>query len=223
MDSKIILPLDNVAWDQAKDIMLKTKGLVWGYKVRRSILDHGLKILAEIRSYGRAMLDFKLYDIPSAMTESLSMHIAAGANITTVHCTSGYDPVINGLQGQGIAGVTILTSMDDKEFNRYYKGGNLVQMVEQMATDATSRYEYLVCSAIDLPRIRHLNIKRICPGIRPLWYRKTDDQERIATPGQAVKNGADLLVIGRPILEANDMTSAIQRTNEEISQALSSG
>ena len=223
MDSKIILPLDNVAWDQAKDIMLKTKGLVWGYKVRRSILDHGLKILTEIRSYGRAMLDFKLYDIPSAMTESLSLHIAAGANITTVHCTSGYDPVKNGLQGQGIAGVTILTSMDDKEFNRYYRGGNLVQMVEQMATDATSRYEYLVCSAIDLPRIRHLNIKRICPGIRPLWYRKTDDQERIATPGQAVKNGADLLVIGRPILEATDMTTAIQRTNEEISQALSSG
>ena len=222
MDSKIILPLDNVAWDQAKDIMLKTKGLVWGYKVRRSILDHGLKILTEIRSYGRAMLDFKLYDIPSAMTESLSLHIAAGANITTVHCTSGYDPVKNGLQGQGIAGVTILTSMDDKEFNRYYRGGNLVQMVEQMATDATLRYEYLVCSAIDLPRIRHLNIKRICPGIRPLWYRKTDDQERIATPGQAVKNGADLLVIGRPILEATDMTTAIQRTNEEISQALSS-
>lgn len=223
MDSKIILPLDNVAWDQAKDIMLKTKGLVWGYKVRRSILDHGLKILTEIRSYGRAMLDFKLYDIPSAMTESLSLHIAAGANITTVHCTSGYDPAKNGLQGDGIAGVTILTSMDDKEFNRYYKGGNLVQMVEQMATDATSRYEYLVCSAVDLPRIRHLNIKRICPGIRPLWYRKTDDQERIATPGQAVQNGADLLVIGRPILEAADMTTAIQQTNEEISRALSSG
>ena len=221
MDSKIILPLDNVAWDQAQDIIFKTKGLVWGYKVRRSILEHGLKILTEIRGYGRAMLDFKLYDIPSAMTESLSLHIAAGANITTVHCTSGYDPVKNGLQGDGIAGVTILTSMDKEEFNRYYKGRNLAQMVEQMATDAASRYEYLVCSAVDLPRIRQLNIKKICPGIRPLWYRKTDDQERIATPEQAVKNGADLLVIGRPILEATDMITAIQRTNEEIFQALS--
>lgn len=222
MDSKIILPLDNVAWEQAQDIMIKTKGLVWGYKIRRSILEHGLNILTAIRNYGNVMLDFKLYDIPSAMTESLSLHINAGANITTVHCTSGYNPLKYGLQGNHIAGVTILTSMDNKEFSRYYKDGNLLQMVEQMATDAASRYEFLVCSAIDLPRIRHLNIKKICPGIRPLWYRKSDDQERIATPGQAMKNGADLLVIGRPILEATDITAAVQRTNEEVFQALSS-
>lgn len=222
MKSRIILPLDHVAWAQAKEVMVKTKGLVWGYKIRRSVLEHGLNVLSEIRNYGRVMLDFKLYDIPSAMTESLSLHIAAGATITTVHCTSGYEPQKHGLPRDHIAGVTILTSMEDKEFNRYYKGNNLVQMVELMAADATTRYEFLVCSAVDLLRIRHQPIKKICPGIRPLWYQKADDQERTATPAQAVTNGADLLVIGRPILHAADMAAAVQRTNEEVSQALSS-
>ena len=221
MDSRIILPLDHVAWDQAREIMSKTKGLVWGYKIRRSILEHGLNALADIKSYGRIMLDFKLYDIPSAMTESLTMHIAAGADITTVHCTSGYDPTKHGLPRDHMAGVTILTSMEQSEFNRYYKGGDLVEMVARMAMDAVSRYEYLVCSAVDLHRIRDLTIKKICPGIRPLWYMKADDQERTATPAQAVTNGADLLVIGRPILGAADIAEAVQRTNEEILMALS--
>lgn len=223
MDSRIILPLDHVAWEQAREIMIKTKGLVWGYKIRRSILEHGLKVLSDIRTYGKVMLDFKLYDIPSAMTESLSLHIAAGADITTVHCSSGYDPSTYGLPRDHIAGVTILTSMRQKDFNRYYKGGNLIDMVARMALDATSRYEYLVCSAVDLHRIQNLSIKKICPGIRPLWYRKSDDQERTATPAKAVTNGADLLVIGRPILGAVDIAEAVQRTNEEIFQALSAG
>ncbi len=223
MNSRIILPLDHVTWAQAREVMTKTKDLVWGYKIRRSILEHGLNVLTDIRDYGRVMLDFKLYDIPSAMTESLSLHIAAGADITTVHCTSGYDPPNHGLPRDHIAGVTILTSMEHKVFKRYYKGETLAQMVEWMAADAVSRYEYLVCSAADLHRIRSVAIKKICPGIRPLWYLKADDQERTATPAQAVANGADLLVIGRPILRAADIAEAVQRTNEEIFQALSAG
>ncbi len=220
MDRRIILPLDHMAWGEARKVMIKTKGLVWGYKIRRSVLEEGLSVLAHIREYGRVMLDFKLYDIPSAMTESLSLHIAAGADITTVHCSSGYDPLPHGLPCDPIAGVTILTSMGHEQFSRYYKGESLVHLVEQMAEDAVPRYGYLVCSATDLNRVQRLSIKKICPGIRPLWYLKADDQERTATPAEAVANGADLLVVGRPILEASDMTGAIKRTNDEIFRAL---
>ena len=202
MDSRIILPLDHVAWGEAHKVMIKTKGLVWGYKIRRSILEKGLSVLADIREYGRVMLDFKLYDIPSAMTESLSLHIAAGADITTIHCSSGYDPLPHGLPGDSIAGVTILTSMGQEQFSRYYKGESPAHLVEQMAVDAVPRYGYLVCSAADLNRIHRLAIKKICPGIRPLWYLTADDQARTATPAEAVANGADLPVIGRPILGA---------------------
>jgi orotidine-5'-phosphate decarboxylase len=220
MNSKIILPLDNVPWENVLGIMQKTEGLVWGYKIRRSVLERGLKVIKEIKNFGNVMLDFKLYDIPSAMTESLKLHIDAGADITTIHCTSGYEPETEGMAKDHIAGVTILTSMDQSDFNRYYQGGSLLKMVGRMAQDALLRYEYLVCSARDLEHIHTLDIKKICPGIRPRWYLRSDDQERTATPVDAIKKGADHLVIGRPILKSDDLVGAVRRTNAEIEAAL---
>jgi len=221
MDSRIILPLDHVQWDQARDIMRRTEGLVWGYKIRRSVLDRGLTVIPDIKRHGRVMLDFKLYDIPSAMTESLTLHLTADADITTVHCTSGYDPAAHGLTKDHIAGVTILTSMGREDFKRYYRGESPQQMVAQMAAEAVSRYAYLVCSATDLESIQALDIKKICPGIRPSWYQEDDDQHRTGTPAAAIRQGADLLVIGRPLLGADDIVGALERTNAEIAQTLS--
>ena len=220
MHSKIILPLDHFPWREATEIIEQTQGQVWGYKIRRSVLEEGLAVIPQIKPYGKVMLDFKLYDIPSAMTESLKMHLAAGADITTVHCTSGYDPQTEGISHRHLAGVTILTSMDQQGFDCHYKGRSIVDMVVQMARDAVSRYEYLVCSPGDLDDIGLLNIKKICPGIRPEWYKTKDDQHRIATPAAAVRNGADLLVIGRPILKADDIVEAVARTNAEIETVL---
>ena len=104
-------------------------------------------------------------------------------------------------------------------FDRYYRGGDISDVVELMAKDAALHYEYLVCSAQDLKQIRHLSIKKICPGIRPLWYKEQDDQERIATPSEAISNGVHLLVVGRPILNADNIVNAIKMTNEEIWEA----
>jgi orotidine-5'-phosphate decarboxylase len=216
---RIILPLDHVPWNDAREIMAAARGMVWGYKIRRSVLERGLDVIHEIKEYGNVMLDFKLYDIPSAMSESLKMHFNAGADITTVHCTACYDPSEGGLDKAGLAGVSILTSMGKEEFKHYYQGEEIADMVAKMAQEAQSRYEYLVCSANDLDRIGHLNIKKICPGIRPRWHQAPDDQTRTATPEEAIRNGADLLVIGRPILQAEDMIDALKRTNEEIENA----
>jgi orotidine-5'-phosphate decarboxylase len=216
MTSRIILPLDHTPWEQAVDIMEKTRGRVWGYKIRRTVLEQGLGVVRRIKAFGRVMLDFKLYDIPSAMTESLKMHLDAGADITTVHCTSGYDPVAEGLSKARIAGVTVITSMKPEQFASYYRGDGIPEMVARMASDAGARYEYLVCSPRELDRLGHVAIKKICPGIRPDWYNRVDDQARVATPAQAVRSGADLLVIGRPILTAADIVAAVEKTNAEI-------
>ncbi len=220
MQSKIILPLDNIPWDRAKEILKKTKGLVWGYKIRRSVLEKGLQVVKEIKEYGNVMLDFKLFDIPSAMTESLDEHLKAGADITTVHCTSCYDPASFGLTGDKIAGVTILTSMQPDDYKRYYRGEDIPGMVEIMAKDASSYYDYLVCSPMELNKINRINIKKICPGIRPVWYQEKDDQHRTSTPYEAIARGAHLLVIGRPLLNASSIEFAIKNTNEEIWKAL---
>jgi orotidine-5'-phosphate decarboxylase len=211
--------LDHTPWETAVDIMQKASGHVWGFKIRRTVLEQGLGVLGRIKAFGNVMLDFKLYDIPSAMTESLRMHLDAGADITTVHCTSGYDPAPEGVDKARIAGVTILTSMDTPRFMRYYRGEAIADMVRRMAEDAVSRYAYLVCSPRELERIRSVAVKKICPGIRPAWYAPADDQQRIATPAEAIRHGADLLVIGRPLLQARDLPAAIHRTNAEIEAA----
>jgi len=223
MESRIILPLDNLPWNQARDIITRTSGRVWGYKIRRAVLDRGLGVLADIRPYGRVMLDFKLYDIPSAMTESLRQHLSAGADITTVHCTAGYDPAAEGLSGDNLAGVTVLTSIGPEHFSRYYRGASIAAMVAGMAREAAGRYGYLVCSARELRGIDNIPIKKICPGIRPAWYTRGDDQQRTATPADAIRAGAHLLVIGRPLLEAEDIRDALARTNQEIASALQPG
>jgi len=220
MNSRIILPLDHMDWEKAEMIMEMTQGMVWGYKIRKTILEKGLCVIQKAKEYGNVMVDFKLYDIPSAIDESVKSHLESGADITTVHCTAGYIPVP--VQAKHIAGVTILTSMGSYQYEKYYRGA-MDSVIRSMALDAeTFRYGYVVCSAQDLtgdvPLPVH-NTKKICPGIRPQWYQENDDQKRTMTPKDAVEAGADLLVIGRPILNSSDPIKAIQRTNEEIESA----
>jgi orotidine-5'-phosphate decarboxylase len=76
-----------------------------------------------------------------------------------------------------------------------------------------------VCSPLELSQIRSVAIKKICPGVRPAWYQGQDDQHRAATPAEAIANGADFLVIGRPLLNAKDMVATIRQTNAEIAGA----
>lgn len=229
--NRIILALDNLPTNTAYSIAHNTKGLVWGYKLRRQIYDNGLGIIREFRKQGNVMVDFKLYDIPSAIEEAMLMHVEAGANITTVHCTAKYRPT-ELAYGKFMAGVTILTSMTDDDFSETYNEDpdDLPLTVRKMAEFAnTQQYGYTVCSAKELDvlyakeaygDLTPLAIKAITPGIRPLWYQEEDDQDRTMTPGDAVKSGAELLVMSRPILKANiSIHEALERTNAEIAEA----
>ncbi len=227
-ESRIILPLDNMSMVRAREVIEETKNEVWGYKVRKLILEHGLKCLDFIRGYGKIIVDFKHYDIPMAMDECVRMEIAEGADITTVHMSADWEPFDE--TKSHVAGVTILTSMKLTQYIKHYhifeKGHDVIgavpTMVYQMACQA-ARYDYgsIVCSATDLDRLRDVHIQKICPGIRPKWSCVLgDDQSRITTPSQAIKNGADLLVIGRPILQAKSINEAVKRTNDEINEAL---
>ncbi len=221
--NKIILPLDNKTWEESIKIMELTSGKVWGYKIRRQILEKGINIIKETKNYGKVMVDFKLFDIPSAINESLTIHFDAGADISTVHCTAQYRP--NELIDTGkIAGITILTSMNGKDFTSSYgqHPGQLQNTVMELGAFGSSQgYGFIVCSPKDLRFLNGmqvLGIESICPGIRPKWYQKKDDQQRTMTPKEAINEGADYLVIGRPILKAKNILDAINRTNDEIGE-----
>lgn len=212
---RIILPLDHTPTKEAIDIIKETSGIVWGYKLRRTILEEGVGIISKLKEYGNIMVDFKLYDIPSAMDEAIRLFTTMGADIITVHCTADYKPT---LYAEKIAGVTILTSMKPAQFSRYYRS-SINDTVHSMATKASEHgYGYVVCSPKEVNTLSHIQTKKICPGIRPLWYQEEDDQERTMTPADAVKAGADLLVIGRPLLNSSVIYEAIERTNNEMEQ-----
>lgn len=224
MENRIILPLDNIKWADAKEIIKKTSGLVWGYKVRKVLLEKGLKIIPSIARHGKVMVDFKLYDIPSAITESLREHFINGTTTSTVHCTADYSSEDSMLIPPiKIAGVTILTSMKFESFSKYYKGPEIIDTVREMVKSAVDKkYGYIVCSPLELEFLQEMSIAKICPGIRPMWYDKDDDQDRVSSPSYAIKNGATHLVIGRPILNNVNMVDAIKRTNDEINSAIDS-
>ncbi len=219
-DNKIILPLDNVTLKEAISIVEKTKDLVWGFKVNSLLLIEGVHAIEMIKSTGaRVMADLKLYDIPNTMSTSITSLRLAGADIITVHASAAYNPVDH--QKEHLAGVTILTSFDTKTFEQVYGEDEMLPMkvLEFAGYCRDKEYGYIVCSPRELVTLEPLTIKKICPGIRPAWYKQEDDQVRTMTPGEAIKAGATLLVMGRPILRASDMAEALKKTNDEINEA----
>lgn len=107
--------------------------------------------------------------------------------------------------------------------NDFYKknilsGGILNQVLHLSNLSYQSGIEGVVCSAMEAKFVKTFfpKLQIITPGIRPKWYNKTDDQSRVLTPNQAINNGADYLVIGRPITEAYNPRDAIKKTLAEI-------
>lgn len=147
MNKIIILPLDNKSTRESLEIAPKVSGLVWGFKLRRQILENGIDIINYFKAYGNVMVDFKLYDIPSAINETVKLFVNTNADIITVHCTADWSPV--NLNLNKIAGVTILTSKSHASFSLHYKGSNIQDMVNQMASEAElHNYGYIVCSPL---------------------------------------------------------------------------
>jgi len=167
------------------------------------------------------------------MTNELTKYKDAGADIITVHVRSKYKNPPEEIR-EHIAGVSILTSEDLADLEEdvmmmvdgpvTFQRDPITCLVKHYARKAAAyEYGYLVCSAQIVGSLKDINIKKICPAIRPKWSVVAKDDQNpdlIATPRQAILNGADLLVIGRPILTASNVVEAIKKTNQEIDEAL---
>lgn len=214
MTTELIISLDNLSMDYALQLAEKAAGKVWGFKVNDLLLHYGAEIIYELRSFGKVMADPKLYDIPNTMHNSIQCLKTAGANIITVHCASDYLPEDDEIEL--LAGVTCLTSMPDSHCKDLY-GLDRDTAITKLASFGS--YKYLVCSVHDLLDVDSSHwCKRltICPGIRPAWYQTPDDQLKTATPRQAAVEGANLIVVGRPLTCAEDFSEALEKTLKEL-------
>jgi orotidine-5'-phosphate decarboxylase len=155
-------------------------------------------------------LDLKLHDIPATVAGAARAVAALAPTYLTVHASGGADMVAAAAQAlpeTKIAAVTVLTSLSEADLDRIGLAGppkEAVVRLAQLAVGAGARA--LVCSPREVAMVRAAvgpEVTLITPGVRPAGA-STDDQARIATPEQAIADGADLLVVGRPITGAPD-------------------
>jgi orotidine-5'-phosphate decarboxylase len=179
-------------------------------------LRYGPAVVATVRggSGVQVFLDLKLHDIPNTVAGAARAVAKLHPEILTVHAAGGADMIRAAVEAAPdtiVAGVTLLTSISDKDLAELGVGGSAGDAVRRMAMMAvTAGARGLVCSPQEVAAVRAEvgpGILLITPGIR-LAGATSDDQARVATPEEALRAGADLLVIGRPITKAPDPGAA---------------
>lgn len=159
-------------------------------------------------------LDLKLHDIPNTMRGAIRSARSLGARFVTVHAGSGTAHLAACVEEAGddlgILAVTVLTSQDEhacREAGHTRASEELVEMRAVCAREAGCAG--VVCSGKELHRVRSVapNLFRVVPGIRPAGA-AVGDQKRVMTPQRAMQEGATHLVVGRPIMQADDPAAA---------------
>jgi len=232
----IIFPLDVPSVDAAKNFIQLLSNHVGMFKVGLELfVRSGPDIVRRILESGTAgvFLDLKFHDIPATVFRAMTGVAELGATFATVHCGENLamlKAAVEGGNGKvGVLGVTVLTSVSgqdimDAGFRPEY-GNNLSSLVMKRAEMAkAAECIGIVCSGQEVSTVKNRfggEFIAVTPGIRPLWDGiSADDQQRITTPAQAVLNGSDYIVIGRPIRNAKYPQTAAKRIAEEIAEAV---
>ncbi|HXZ63487.1 MAG TPA: orotidine-5'-phosphate decarboxylase [Streptosporangiaceae bacterium] len=179
-------------------------------------LRYGPNVVASVRgaSGAQIFLDLKLHDIPATMASAARAVARLRPAMLTVHAAAGSAAIraaAEAIPATRIVAVTVLTSLGEPDLARLGLAGPVsgaVRRLAALAVDAGARG--LVCSPQEVAAVRAEvgdDIMLITPGVRPAGA-AVNDQARVATPEEALRSGADLLVIGRPITGAADPGAA---------------
>ncbi len=231
----IVFPLDVPSLTAAREYVALLSDVVGMFKVGLELfLRSGPQIIDWIKSSGDAQvfLDLKLYDIPETVKRAMRSIADLDVTFATVHCGETKQMLKAAVAGSGgdvgVLGVTLLTSVSGADlfaagFREEFHSDASKLVMKRAAMAKGSGCIGVVCSGLDVRMIKDAFGKDfigVTPGIRPVPDRAPDDQQRVTTPAQAILNGADYLVIGRPIREAKDPKSAAIQIAAEIKQAL---
>ena len=187
----------------------------------------GLELAADLASRGKQVfLDLKLHDIPNTVERATAQAAKLGARFLTVHAyPQTMRAAVAGARGSGlkVLGVTVLTSCDDRDLTEAGYRFGVKELVRRRAELARALgADGLVASAAEAAAIRAAvgkDMILVTPGVRPAGA-AAGDQKRIATPAQAVRGGADYLVIGRPVTQSPDPRAAALSIVSEIGAAI---
>ena len=227
----MIFALDVPGKKEAKHYAKVLEGVVGCFKIGIELfISEGPDIVKMIQDQSAAniFLDLKLHDIPATVRGALRSAKKLGVRYITIHSTEGEEilETAQEVKGSGleVLAVTVLTSTSASSLASLgiREDINAAALVLDRATGAqNSGCAGVVCSGEEAKLVKSKcggDFKIVVPGIRPEWASVSgDDQNRIATPSQAIEDGADMIVVGRPIRDANDPREAAQKIIEEIS------
>lgn len=232
---RIILALDVDTHEEALMLVKDLAPYVGAFKIGMQLYNSvGPAIVQEVNQLGgRVFVDLKLHDIPNTVSSAgkvlarlqcymFNLHAAGGREMmkTTADEVKAETAAL-GIATPLILAVTVLTSISDQQLKEemFVEGMNVRELAVKWAQMAKeSGLDGVVCSPREITAIREAcgsDFKIVTPGIRPRWS-EVNDQKRITTPRDALELGADYMVIGRPITQAENPRAAAIRIIEEL-------
>jgi orotidine-5'-phosphate decarboxylase len=223
---RLIVALDVPSVEAAKAVVARLDDVVSFYKIGYQLaFAGGLSYAQElVRSGKRVFLDLKLHDIGNTVAAGVKSVSRLGASFLTVHA---YPQTMQAAveareHGLRILAVTVLTSFNDADLAAAGYGASVGEVVARRAAQARDiGIDGLVCSPEEAANVRRIvgdSLTLVTPGIRPAGV-GAGDQKRVASPSAAIAAGADYLVVGRPILAAENPKVAAEAIAAEIAAA----
>lgn len=227
-DSRIIVALDYADARHARDFVAKIAPTMCRLKVGKELFTRGgPDLVRDIVGRGfDVFLDLKFHDIPNTVAQACAAAAELGVWMVNVHALGGekmmraaHDAIRASGKPTRLIAVTILTSMDEPQLAGIGLSGKIEDHVLRLARLAKhAGMDGVVCSPREAAPLRAAlgkDFLLVTPGVRPAGT-ATDDQSRVTTPAQAIQNGSDYLVIGRPITAAPDPIAAMAKITAEV-------
>lgn len=232
--NRVIVPLDVESSDEALTWVDRLGDQGEFYKVGLELYTRaGPEVVRELIDRGkRVFLDLKLHDIPNTVAGAVRAASDLGVDLLTVHASGGPTMLKAAARarsgGLRLLAVTVLTSLSPDEMSTVW-GREIRSVREEVGRLAVLAQEAgmdgIVASALEASWVRSQvgdDFVIVTPGIRPAGADR-GDQSRVATPTDAIRAGADYLVVGRPITQAADPAAALAAVIEEVEQAAQEG
>ncbi len=224
---RLIVALDLPDASQARRVVVAIRGSVATFKVGKQLFTvEGPAPVRELVSSGsKVFLDLKFHDIPNTVASAVRAVGKLGASMVTVHASGGLKMLQAAVDAArqtpnlAVLAVTVLTSLSDTDLQETGVAGRTLDQVLRLAALAQSAGCTGVIASVrearELRRELGTGFWIVTPGVRPLGSGK-GDQERVATPAEAMRAGADYIVVGRPVIQAEDPAAAAKGIVGEI-------
>jgi len=223
---RLIFALDVPSLDEAQALISNLGDSVEFYKLGLEVFlsGHYFELMAELKGKGKKVFaDLKLFDIPATVAAAVRQLARHDVDFCTVHGNDSMLKAAADAKGNmQILAVTALTSLDQGDLDDLGFQCDARTLVLSRARRALALgCDGVVSSGLEVATLREHTDPRlitVCPGIRPIH--NDDDQQRVMTPYQAIYDGADYLVVGRPIRAAENPAAAAEAIQDEIARAL---